>query len=258
VSALPRLEAVSNFRELGGLPTADGRRVQPRRIFRSGHWGRATDADRATMRSLGIRVVFDFRSDRDLEHEAPDQLPEGVELVRLPTGDPAGAPDIRALFMAGDTDALHAKFGGDRGTEYMREGAARLVTEQTAIYARFLGALARPDAGPVLFHCSAGKDRAGWAASTVLLALGVGEPHLVDHYLLSNEHFDIASVQPKPAPSGSGLAELMRPLARVEAAYVGASLAAVKEHFGGVDGYLEALEIGPAERTRLHENWLEG
>ena len=64
---LPGLEGVNNFRELGNLVTRDGRRVRRRRLFRSGHWGSATDSDVAVMAELGIRRVFDFRS----EHQIP-------------------------------------------------------------------------------------------------------------------------------------------------------------------------------------------
>ena len=250
--ALPALEGVANFRELGGLPTADGRRVRSRRIFRSGHWGNATEQDQELMRALGIGIVFDFRSERDLAHEPPDQLPAGTELVRLPMGDPAGGPDIRKLFLSGDRAGLEAAFGEGRAAETMRRGAAHLVTGHTGPYGRFLSALAEPDSPAVLFHCSAGKDRAGWAASLVLLALGVPEPEVVDHYLESNQHFEVAT-----KPPGDPLSELMRPLVRVEPDYVRASLDAVRDHFGGLDGYLDALGLPSSGRSRLAKNWLQ-
>lgn len=253
---LPGLEGVNNFRELGNLVTRDGRRVRRRRLFRSGHWGSATDSDVAVMAELGIRRVFDFRSEHDIGHEGPDKLPADTRHVPLPTVDPSANTDIRKMIMESELKELREVFGGGGAEAFMRTGAVRLVTDRRETYASFLSQLAEPDAAPTLFHCSAGKDRAGWAASCLLLALGVDEGDVIEHYLLSNAHFDLARQGfRRIAPE---LAELLGPLAGVRSEYVEASLEQAKRSFGSLDGYFrEGLGLATAQLEQLRNNWLK-
>ena len=111
---LPKLEGVTNFRELGGLQTRDGHRVRARRVFRSGHWGGATASDQALMRELEIGRVFDFRSQVDLSYDGQDKLPEEVEHIALPTSDPAMIADVRKQVAESGPKVLYEIFGEGR------------------------------------------------------------------------------------------------------------------------------------------------
>jgi len=253
---LPKLEGVTNFRELGGLQTRDGQRVRARRVFRSGHWGGATASDQALMRELEIGRVFDFRSQVDLSYDGQDKLPEEVEHIALPTSDPAMIADVRKQVAESGRKVLYEIFGEGRAAEFMCLSASRLVTECVDTYGGFLSKLAEPGSPAVLFHCSAGKDRAGWAASCLLLALGVEEEAVVEHYLLSNEYYEptkqgFAKMDPE-------LVELLRPLSGVRAEYVQASIEAASERFGSLDGYFrEGLRLTDSQFEQLARNWLE-
>jgi protein-tyrosine phosphatase len=256
-NTLPTLERINNFRELGGLSTEDGRHVRPRALFRSGHWGNASETDRAALEALGVGVVLDFRTPQDIAQEGADQLPPGTEHVLIPTGDPAAADDTRALIVEGNLETLREHFGGDRAVEYMRRGASALVTERTDSYTRFLKRLAAPGCPPALFHCSAGKDRAGWAASSLLLALGVTRDQVVEHYLMSNQTFD-ANRQNLGLPEADPeVIALVTPLTKVRAEYIEASIAAAEGQWGSLDGYFhEGLGLTAEEREQLRQNWL--
>ena len=255
---LPKLESVNNFRELGGLPTEDGRRVRRGVLFRSGHWGQASEADQEELARLGVGVVLDFRSAQDIEHDGSDRLPAGTELVLIPTGDPAAADDTRTLIVEGDLETLREHFGDGRAEQYMTRGAAALVTERPESYARFLGRLAEPGCPPALFHCSAGKDRAGWAASSLLLALGVEREHVVDHYLLSNETFDPNRQNLGLPRADPEVVELVTPLTKVRREYLEASIAAAEGQWGSLDGYFrEGLGLSDEALGQLRSNWLE-
>lgn len=254
---LSTLENVNNFRELGGLPTDDGRSVRPGVLFRSGHWGHASEGDRGELERLGVRVVLDFRTPQDIEYEGADRLPEGTEHVLIPTGDPAAGEDTRALIMEGSVETLREHFGDGRAASYMTRGAAALVTERPDCYARFLKRLAEPGCPPALFHCSAGKDRAGWAASSVLLALGVKREHVIEHYLLSNETFDANQHNLGLPQADPEVVELVTPLTKVRAEYVEASIAAAEGRWGNLAGYFrEGLGLGAEEHEQLRRNWL--
>lgn len=255
---LPALDGVTNFRELGGLPTQDGRRVKRRRLFRSSHWGHASDGDVETLASLGVGLVIDFRSDHDIALEGADRLPGGTRHVSLATVDPASGTDLRALVKKGDLEELRRHFGDGGARAYMVRGAEKLVTHRTETFARFLAELCTRDAPPALFHCSAGKDRAGWAASILLLALGVPEGHVVDHYLLSNTHYQPDRQSGWRPPTHPEISDLLGPLVGVEPEYARASIATATANWGSVPGYLrDGLGITDDQLEQLRENWLE-
>lgn len=255
--ALPTLDEVTNFRELGGLPTRDGRHVRPRALFRSGHWGRASEGDLGELERLGVGLVLDFRTAQDVAYEGADQLPEGIEHVMLPTGDPASADDTRTLIMESDIDTLREHFGDGRAEHYMTRAAAALVTDRREVYAAFLSRLAEPDCPTALFHCSAGKDRAGWAASSLLLALGVEQEQVIEHYLLSNETFDANQQIRGFPPIDPEVVSLVMPLTKVREEYVRASIEAANESWGSLEGYFRTgLGFSAEQHQQLLRNWL--
>lgn len=252
-----RFEFVTNFRDLGGHTTRDGRRVARGRLLRSGHLGRASEGDVAILARYGLRRVFDFRTPSDIEEEGADRLPPGATNVRLPMPDPARGGDIRRLMNENPPEKLPELFGNGRAEAMMCASAAGLVRERREPYALFLRALAESDACPALFHCSAGKDRAGWAGSVVLLALGVPEEQVVEQYLLSNRAAQ-ELIERNRRPGRHWDNAIMAPLIGVRAEYIEASFAAVREDWGDFDRYLhDGLGISESERAGLRKNLLE-
>lgn len=252
-----RFEKVFNFRDLGGHTTRDGRRVARGRLLRSGHLGHASESDVAILARYGLRHVFDFRTDSDVHEEGADRLPAGATSVRLPMPDPTKGADIRRLMTENPPEKLPEIFGGGRAEKMMCSSAAGLVRERREPYAVFLRALAQPNACPALFHCSAGKDRAGWAGSVVLLALGVPEDQVVEQYLLSNRAAkDIIARNQGPDRGWSH--EVLAPLIGVRAEYIESSFTAVRDDWGDFDGYLyKGLGITESERDAIRRNLLE-
>ena len=252
-----RFEKVANFRDMGGHTTRDGRRLARGRLLRAGHLGEATDADLARLEPFGLRRVFDFRTEADIALEGADRLTSGAESVRLPMPDPARGSDIRALMENATLDDLHDLFGDGKAERMMMESAAGLVRERREPYSIFLKALAEPGHVPALFHCSAGKDRAGWAGSVVLLTLGVPEDQVVEQYLLSNRAAE-EIIERNRDRGGNFFHEALEPLIGVRESYIRASFDAVDADWGSFDAYLEkGLGVTDAEREAIRENLLE-
>lgn len=250
-------EKVANFRDLGGHITRDGRRLQPGRLLRAGHLGRATEADLALLEPFGLKRIFDFRTPADIAHEGEDRLPGSAESVLLPMPDPAKGADIRSLMENASIDDLDDLFGNGKAERMMIDSAAGLVRERREPYSIFLKALAQADHVPALFHCSAGKDRAGWAGSVVLLSLGVAEEEVVEQYLLSNRAGDEIIAQSRDAGSAFWH-DALAPLIGVREAYIQSSFDAVREDWGSFDDYLaKGLGVTDAERTALCDNLLD-
>jgi protein-tyrosine phosphatase len=134
----------------------------------------------------------------------------------------------------------------------------RLVVGDAArtAYAAFVRTVLDPERRPVLFHCTAGKDRTGWAATILLLAAGVDEAGALDEFLAVNPAVRVtfAPLLEQLAAVG-GDPELLRPLLEVRAEYLQAALDALRERFGTFDAYLRdglglsEIEVEALRRT---------
>jgi protein-tyrosine phosphatase len=172
--------------------------------------------------------------------------------------DPATTKDLRGLIESSSPEQLKEIFGNGGAAELMQRGAAGLVKTRCAQYAEFLARLAEPESFPALFHCSAGKDRAGWAGSVVLLALGIDEDEVIEQYLLSNRAADEIAARTGGGVNVENWRGLLSPLLEVRREYVEASFEAVRVEYGDFDAYLRmGLEFSDAQRERLQTNLLE-
>ncbi len=256
-------EGVLNFREMGGLPTVDGGRVRSGRLYRSGHWSQATDDDLATLSGYGLATVVDFRTDVDRTGDGgPNRLPTELDYLRLDLIDASGrSHEIRSTLMSGDQALIDEKFGGGKAKAYAAEGVVDMALDpvKQGVFARFLDVVADDARRPVLWHCSAGKDRAGWAATLVGLALGVTEEALVEHYLASNRYRPPAARLAHFAEEHNLDLSALEPFLGVHEDYLRAGLAAVDEAWPSREAYLaEALGFGPDRVERLRADLIEG
>ena len=252
------IRTIANFRDVGGQRTRDGRCVRTGRLFRSGHLGNASDEDLATLGRLGILTVIDFRVAADLADDGTSRLPPGARRVNIPMHDPARGGDIRELLYRADAAGLERVLGGGGAERLMCEAAAGLVTERCAEFGAFLRALAGEEPLPALMHCSAGKDRTGWAASLLLLLLGAHEDDVIEHYLLSNEHRREENERLLATPREGLRPEWIRPFLEVRAEYARASLAAAHERFGSFEDYVaNGLGVDAAAIERLRARFLD-
>jgi protein-tyrosine phosphatase len=261
----PQLAGVRNFRDVGGLPTEDGRRVRRGVLFRSGHLAHATPEDAAFLAGLGLHTVFDFRNADDIALEGPDTALPGTRNLNMPLSDPAEGAEFWKTVRNGDLPALRAALAEGRGAERMTLAYRKLVLERTAEHGRMLELLSEPDgaAVPALLHCAAGKDRAGTSMAVVLLALGVERSAIEADYLESNARHRRYKVVRGDGSTGSAIdpevMELLDPLFEARVDYLRAAFATAEERWGSLDRYLaDGLGLTPGRRARLRGNLLDG
>jgi protein-tyrosine phosphatase len=252
------LEGAQNFRDLGGYTTEDGRQVRWGLLYRSDNLAHLTDADLERIRSMGIRLVCDFRSPEE-KAEEPDRLPadDPPGVAALPIFDESFSPsDLRERFSAGDL--------GDLDLRQTLTDANRLfATRFAAQYRTMLELLSQPENLPAVVHCTAGKDRAGFASAVILLTLGVPEESVYEDFLLTNHYtaqriertlwtirlVSLFRVDP----------EQVRPVLGVERGYLAAALDEIQKRYGSFDAYRrEALGFDDAETQAFRELALEG
>jgi protein-tyrosine phosphatase len=228
-----RFASSSNFRRVGtgqpGLPL--------RNLFRSDHLGALDDADAAEIRALGVTRVLDFRGID--ERESAACLLAGVAVHSLPI-EPTIVQKLGALLAAG-----HRLTGADV-TAHMQDTYRGFVRHNTPRFAEFFGHLLASDE-PTVFHCTAGKDRTGFAAALLLKAVGASDEDVMVDYLLTNDRLQL------PETSRMGLPrEAMEVLWRVQPAFLDAAFAEVQAAYGSLDAYSrEGLALREAERAEL-------
>lgn len=259
-STEPELAAVRNFRDVGGLPTVDGRRVRYGMLFRSGHLAHATEQDAAFLSSLGLHTIFDFRNASDQKLEGPDVELPGVRNVNLPLTDPADGSEFWKMVRDGDLDQLRALLADGKGANRMINSYRAIVKQRTAEHSQVLHSLAE-DSVPALMHCAAGKDRAGLSIAITLLAVGVEREAIVTDYLESNaahRRYKVHRSSTSDSAYSPEVMELLSPLFDARAEYLAAAFETIEETWGGVDAYLEqGLGITPELRDRLRERLLD-
>jgi protein-tyrosine phosphatase len=248
-AALPRvitLEGCTNFRDLGGYVAADGRRVRPGLVFRSAHLGGLTTADCRTLAQLGVRTIVDLRGLNEAA-ETPHAI-SGLEAEILAASiEPRIGEEIRAALDAGRATP---ELIGRLMTTHYRDYPDRAATAFRALFT----ALADGTRRPLVFHCTAGKDRTGFAAALLLSTLGVPWPTVLEDYLHTNVVWT-GHVGRYPELDGPTRAALIE--ARTE--YLEAAFGALKDAHGAIDEFLEtALGIDAVARERLRTELLEG
>ena len=218
-------------------------------VFRSGHLAEASDDDLNALVELGICTVFDFRNQVDISFEGPNRLPDGVEQVSLPMVDSVNPSGLREDFSLLSAEELEERFGNGRAFQRMKEVSGRTVSnpERSSQFGEFVRKLLAPGAVPVLFNCSAGKDRTGWAASLLLLAMGVPENQVVDHYLETNRNVDTSRYD-----------DLLVPIATVHEEFFAEQLRVLADNWGSFDQYwANGLGLDDGHRQALRELLLD-
>src|SRR3984957_5849634 len=236
------LEGASNFRDLGGYPASSGRMVRWRQIFRSNHLGHLTEADIEVVRGLGVRSAFDFRG---LEERAAAVCAvKEIAVHSLPI-EPSVVAALRARLAAGSLSAADA-------LEIMRESYRNYVRLNTHSFRALFGHLLAERA-PLVIHCTAGKDRTGFACALVLHALGVAEDVIAEDYLLTNRFY-----RRDPSSSTDLPEDVRQAIGSVQASFLTAGFEAVQADYGDLENYLrEGLGLGPQERTELEARYLQ-
>lgn len=270
------LEGAVNVRDVGGLPTVDGRETRPGVLIRADNLQDLSPADVALLvERIGLRTVVDLRSHGEAHLTGPTPLADGPVVTRrfslIPEWD--GAPEDTPETDRADVDrAVHQAILDDDQVEQalptlsdfaerarrrkdptdLTEHYAGYVLQAGANVGRALQVLADPEAGPTLVHCAAGKDRTGVVVALALSLVGVTREAVVADYVLSAERADriLARLQATEA-YGPSLADV--PVADItpRAASMEGFLDWVDREYGGAHGLAMSLGVGEEAVARL-------
>lgn len=255
---LLNFEGISNFRDLGGYKTTDNRSVKWGQLYRSGAFDKSSRADLMALESLKLSTLVDFRSTAEKEQE-PSVLPDptGFTIVDIPTlddGNKALVGEIMARIASGNFDG----FDPNRA---MIEANRQFANEFTPQFRQFIHTVAAQDGKPIVWHCSAGKDRTGFAAAILLRLLGVPPETVMTDYLKSKSHAlhgrknDLRLLR---LFKGDEAADKLTIMLGVEEAWLNAAFEEIDKQWGDFDSYVaDGLQLSHGQLQRLRSTLLE-
>jgi protein-tyrosine phosphatase len=239
------LEGGSNFRDLGGYRTADGATVRRNAVFRSAHLGGLTGADRNALGRLGVRTVVDLRGVNEAA-ETP-HLVDGVGCRIVGAHIEPGVGEKIRDAVASGTATPHVVMG--YMTDHYRDYPRRCAPGFRTLFMTLSDGRHRP----LVFHCTAGKDRTGFASALLLTLLGVPWDTVIEDYLRTNELWigHIGRYPELDIDTRAAIVEARRP-------YLEAAFQVVRSDFGSPEAFAEkALGLDRAARERLRADLLE-
>lgn len=212
-----------NFRDLGGFKTTDGKYVKWGKVFRSDDLNKLTDADLKYLNSIPLISIIDFRSPSEIKL-SPDKMPRSTRnnyAFSITPGNLSSIDDIKNM----TTDQIN---------NTMKSINQMLVTDSSCIaqYRLYFDLLQDETETPLMFHCSAGKDRTGMGAALFLYSLGVDEKTILNDYLSSNKYLGdkykpILTQHPN-----------LKPLLEVDESFLKAGIEQIKKDHGSIENYL--------------------
>jgi protein-tyrosine phosphatase len=252
------LAGARNLRDLGGYSTIDGRQIKKGMLYRSDHLKRVRMRHAEAVADLGVKTVYDLRTEKEREREPP-RLAEvtSLEVVRLPVEceliDPRAV--AQRIIWRGDVEE------GDF-QQLMIECYRNYALNYTSEWSSLLRDMAEPGGLPGLIHCTYGRDRTGVSVAIVLRSLGVPEETVLEDYLLSNTFWESEASRLSCFASCASLFRTprseVRALMEVRLEYLEAAFAAIDEKYGSFEGYLhEGLGVDDLTLQRLRSVLLE-
>ncbi len=227
-----------NIRDLGGYRAGD-RETQWRAVLRADGLHRMSPAGAGALAETGLKTVIDLRHKHEAE-AAPNPFQDNgdVRYLNIP------------LFA--DLAPGASRRVGAQGQDVLRALYISAFDERGSVIRDVLSAIGEAEAGGVLFHCTAGKDRTGITAALVLAIAGVARDQIIDDYATTATMIAplveelVGDATAKGWPEAAYRAYLGADPATMEGA-----LAHLDTRYGGIGAYLDHIGFSAADRLRI-------
>ncbi|AHI56311.1 tyrosine/lipid phosphatase LipA [Listeria ivanovii] len=251
-----KLEGAVNVRDLGGYKTTDGLIIKPHKLIRSAELVTLSDSDKKKLvNTYNLSHIVDFRTNSEVEAK-PDPTMTNVDYthdsVMKDNGTSTSTQDLTASLATMDNPET-----------FLIEANKSFITDDTSIqaYKDFFNVLLSNQDGSVLWHCTAGKDRAGFGTALVLSALGVEKETVIDDYMLSNKYRAaenkkaIAAVAAKT--DNQKVVDGMTAVMEVRESYINAAFDEIDSKYGSMDNFFkDKLELTEVKQEQLKKMYL--
>ena len=252
------MDSLTNFRDLGGYLTEDGKRTKWGKLLRSAALDSVTDRDVALLQKMGLKTVIDYRTTPEVA-DHPDRQIEGVVNRRISPMENPNATNTLDTNQSRQMKSAEDAIAMLTGINKMLAGDAYC----NSVYREVMNVVLAPAQVPFIQHCTSGKDRVGAGSATILLALGVPRETILEDYMLSNEN-QISANKLGSGVSSAGteitpeMLKMFAALTKVHKEYLEAFFATIDAKFGGTEGYLkQGLGLTDEDLARVKELYLE-
>lgn len=252
-----RLASIENFRDFGGYRAGD-RQMKRGVLFRSANHSMASDEDLAHVRDMNFKAIVDLRRPSERE-KRPSKRWDGFAVNVVEAGDEYESDVVWEKFIH-ESDHSAGSFRYYL-TEYYK--TAPLAPRHIELFSRWFDMLANDD-GPFLVHCAGGKDRTGMICALTHTLAGVHEDDMFADFLETNSSVAFDRIGPmwaKDIHAECGrepLVENLKVAMSVEADYLHAAFAVMRNTHGSVEGYMEkALGVDAKKRAAIEKRILE-
>ena len=256
-------ENLRNFRDLGGLVGADGRKIRPGKLFRGGNLYGASEGDLQKLSGM-LELVVDFRTDGEVS-EKPDPKIPGVRywhllvLQTLTEGVTREKEADAHSFMKFMADPEGAFRYMEKTYEHIPKSPFALSQQKL-----LLEELMRPHERGILWHCTAGKDRTGGFSVIIEEILGVSREDMFEDYLLTNEgNREVVSgllshFLSRPGVDPEKSEPALRAMFEAKKEYIEAFFRETERLYGSMENFLrEGLGVDREMKEKLRELYLE-
>jgi protein-tyrosine phosphatase len=250
------LQGAYNFRDLGGMKTADGKSVRWGQVFRSDALAQLTADDYVRLNSLGISLVCDLRTREERTTAPTDWKGASPAYILAPVSEDAkGGSNNLAL-----TDALRSgKITVEDGRKALEQFYVHVVLDSAPKLGMVLRAIETTD-HPAMFHCQGGRDRTGITAALLLTMLGVPKQTIMDDFVVSMKYLGErpAAMPANATEADLALAKRAAEITELQPRYLEAIFAAISQKYGNFDAYRrQALRISDADVRELKVRLLQ-
>lgn len=240
---------VMNFRDLGGIKTNDNRYVKWGAFYRADALDKIDYDEFELINTLGIKKVFDLRSNSEVE-QAPNQLPAEISNIHYPIFDNMN----NSMFEGIEEKIKTGKFSNKEASEMLTTVNQLFVEHYNS---KFKGLLHQVfnDNEPIVYHCTAGKDRTGFTTALILSVLNVNRELILDEYTMTNYYTkDRIAQYVEQAQKGNEMlsnvnAEAIEILMGVDRRFLEAAFDIIDTKYGGIDAYLKN-QMGISDQRR--------
>ena len=242
---------IVNFRDLGGVKTMDGRIVKWGKIFRSDNLSKLKTGEFKKFNDLNIKSVIDLRTNHEIKGKE-DHLPPKVKYTHMPTvkDNEGEIALLRKKVINGEISEQQAI---EKTVGFYHDAGTVNLSSLPGIIGQII-----TSSDPVLYHCSAGKDRTGIVSALILSILNVDRETIMQEYLMSNYY---RKRKTEKMLGKAKLGRIVKPkldlkaievFMSVDKAFLNAFFEVVDKEYDGTDAFIKnQLGIEKEERQQI-------
>ncbi|MBE9918155.1 tyrosine-protein phosphatase [Paenibacillus donghaensis] len=251
------LQGTTNFRDLGGYRTTDGKTVKWGKLFRADELAGLSASDISYLQKSGLKTIVDYRTDDEVKQK-PDPTIAGMKYVRNPVfGQSGSGTDLMNYMAAGEFEKM-----GKPGDVLI--AANRDMVDHPEAYVKLFDMMLDPARADLVQHCTAGKDRTGLGSALMLLALGVPKETVVQDFMLSNKYREtynkaaVGAMVKQFNLTDENAIEIIKALMDVRPEYINAAFDEMASKYGSIQGFLEkGIGLSTDKQAKLKKMYLE-